>query len=231
MKGSNRPEVDLPHAEMGKVCLRFAPEPSGYLHIGHAKAVLMNKYFAEKYNGKIIIRFDDTNPSKECNEFVESLLVDINTLGISNYEKLTFTYDYFPQLMEMALKLIKEGKAYVDDTPREQMQKERMDGIDSKCRKNTVAENIDLWKEMEAGSQRGLLFCLRGKLDMQDPNKTLRYLVYYRCNLTPHHRVGSKYKIYPAYDFACPFVDSVEGITNALRSSEYQDRKAQYFRI
>ncbi|PWA82702.1 Aminoacyl-tRNA synthetase, class I, conserved site-containing protein [Artemisia annua] len=230
VKASNRPEVDLPHAEMGKVCLRFAPEPSGYLHIGHAKAVLMNKYFAEKYNGKIIIRFDDINPSKESNEFVESLLVDIKTLGI-NYEKVTFTSDYFPQLMEMALKLIKEGKAYVDDTPREQMQKERMDGIDSKCRNNTVAENIDLWKEMEAGSQRGLLCCLRGKLDMQDPNKSLRDPVYYRCNLTPHHRVGSKYKIYPAYDFACPFVDSVEGITHALRSSEYHDREAQYFRI
>ncbi|GJV49192.1 glutamate--tRNA ligase, cytoplasmic [Tanacetum coccineum] len=230
VRASNRPEVDLPDAEMGKVCLRFAPEPSGFLHIGHAKAALMNQYFAQKYKGKVIIRFDDTNPAKESNEFVVSLLIDITTLGII-YEKVTYTSDYFPQLMEMAEKLIKEGKAYVDDTPREQMQKERMDGIDSKCRNNTVEENVNLWNEMKAGSQRGLQCCLRGKLEMQDPNKSLRDPVYYRCNPTPHHRIGSKYKIYPTYDFACPFVDSIEGITHALRSSEYHDRNAQYFRI
>ncbi|PWA55621.1 Aminoacyl-tRNA synthetase, class I, conserved site-containing protein [Artemisia annua] len=230
LKASNQPEVDLPDAEIGKVVLRFAPEPSGYLHIGHAKAALMNKYFAEKYKGKLIIRFDDTNPAKESNEFVDNLLIDIKTLGI-NYEKVTYTSDYFPQLMEMAVKLIKEGKAYVDDTPREQMQKERMDGIDSKCRNNTVDENIKLWEEMKAGSQRGLQCCVRGKLDMQDPNKSLRDPVYYRCNPIPHHRIGSEYKIYPTYDFACPFVDSIEGITHALRSSEYHDRNAQYFRI
>ncbi|KAI3754936.1 hypothetical protein L1987_54728 [Smallanthus sonchifolius] len=227
---SSRPEVDLPDAEMGKVCLRFAPEPSGYLHIGHSKAALMNQYFAQRYNGKVIVRFDDTNPAKESSEFVDNLLIDIKTLGI-NYEKVTYTSDYFPQLMEMAEKLIKEGKAYIDDTPREQMQKERMDGIDSKCRNNSVDENMRLWKEMISGSERGLQCCLRGKLDMQDPNKSLRDPVYYRCNPIPHHRIGSKYKIYPTYDFACPFVDSVEGITHALRSSEYHDRNAQYYRI
>ncbi|GKF26794.1 glutamate--tRNA ligase, cytoplasmic [Tanacetum coccineum] len=111
------------------------------------------------------------------------------------------------------------------------MQKERMDGIDSKCRNNTVHENFELLKEMNAGSQRGLQCCLRGKLNMQDPNKSLRDPVYYRCNPIPHHRIGSKYKIYPTYDFACPFVDSIEGITHALRSSEYHDRNAQYLRI
>ncbi|KAK1430084.1 hypothetical protein QVD17_12587 [Tagetes erecta] len=227
---SSRPEVDLPDAEMGKVCLRFAPEPSGYLHIGHSKAALMNQYFAQRYNGKVIVRFDDTNPAKESNEFVDNLLVDIKTLGI-NYENVTYTSDYFPQLMDMAEKLIKEGKAYVDDTPREEMQKERMDGIDSKCRNNSVEENLTLWKEMISGSERGLQCCLRGKLDMQDPNKSLRDPVYYRCNPIPHHRIGSKYKIYPTYDFACPFVDSIEGITHALRSSEYHDRNAQYYRI
>ncbi|KVH99452.1 glutamate--tRNA ligase, cytoplasmic [Cynara cardunculus var. scolymus] len=229
-KVTSRPEVDLPDAEMGKVCLRFAPEPSGYLHIGHSKAALMNQYFAQRYNGKVIVRFDDTNPSKESSEFVDNLLIDIKTLGI-NYEKVTYTSDYFPQLMEMAEKLMREGKAYIDDTPREQMQKERMDGIDSKCRNNSLDENIKLWKEMIAGSERGLQCCLRGKLDMQDPNKSLRDPVYYRCNPIPHHRIGSKYKIYPTYDFACPFVDSIEGITHALRSSEYHDRNAQYYRI
>ncbi|KAL4564316.1 hypothetical protein LXL04_028376 [Taraxacum kok-saghyz] len=227
---SNRPEVDLPHAEMGKVCLRFAPEPSGYLHIGHSKAALMNQYFAQKYNGKVIIRFDDTNPAKESSEFVDNLLIDIQTLGIK-YEKITYTSDHFPHLLQMAEKLIKEGKAYIDDTPRETMQKERMDGIESKCRNQTITQNLKLWNEMILGTERGLECCLRGKLDMQDPNKSMRDPVYYRCNPIAHHRIGSKYKIYPTYDFACPFVDSVEGITHALRSSEYHDRNAQYYRI
>ncbi|MBA0600809.1 hypothetical protein Gorai_004007 [Gossypium raimondii] len=223
-------EIDLPYAELGKVRLRFAPEPSGYLHIGHSKAALLNQYFAQRYQGEVILRFDDTNPTKESNEFVENLIKDVETLGIK-YQKITYTSDYFPKLMDMAEKLIKEGKAYVDDTPREQMQKERMDGIESKCRSNSVEENLKLWKEMIAGSERGLQCCLRGKLDMQDPNKSLRDPVYYRCNPVPHHRIGAKYKLYPTYDFACPFVDAEEGITHALRSSEYHDRNAQYYRI
>ncbi|GAB2224372.1 hypothetical protein Drorol1_Dr00005127 [Drosera rotundifolia] len=232
VSGRSSSEIDLPNAEVGKVCLRFAPEPSGYLHIGHAKAALLNKYFAEKYEGRLIIRFDDTNPAKESSEFVDNLLKDIKTLGIVYSDKdVTYTSDYFPQLMKMAEDLIQQGKAYVDDTPREQMKKERMDGTESKCRNNSVDKNIKLWKEMIAGSERGLMCCLRGKLDMQDPNKSLRDPVYYRCNPMPHHRIGSKYKLYPTYDFACPFVDSVEGITHALRSSEYHDRNAQYHRI
>lgn len=229
-KAPSRPKVELPGAEVGKVCVRFAPEPSGYLHIGHSKAALLNKHFAETYKGRLIVRFDDTNPAKESNEFVENLLKDIETLGIV-YDAVTYTSDYFPQLMEMAENLIHQGKAYVDDTPREQMQKERMEGIESKCRNNSVEKNLELWKEMIAGSDRGLMCCIRGKLDMQDPNKSLRDPVYYRCNLMPHHRIGSKYKVYPTYDFACPFVDSIEGISHALRSSEYHDRNAQYFRI
>ncbi|CAH1419869.1 unnamed protein product [Lactuca virosa] len=228
---SNRPEFDLPHAEMGKVCLRFAPEPSGFLHIGHAKAALLNQYFAQKYNGKIILRFDDTNPAKESNEFVDSLITDVGTLGIK-YEKITYTSDYFQILMEMAEKLIKEGKAYIDDTPREQMKHERMEGIESKCRNQSIDENIKLWNQMILGTERGLQCCLRGKFpSMQDPNKSMRDPVYYRCNPMPHHRIGSKYKIYPTYDFACPFVDSYEGITHALRSSEYHDRNPQYFKV
>ncbi|KDP23319.1 hypothetical protein JCGZ_23152 [Jatropha curcas] len=228
--GSRTSEVDLPDAEIGKVRLRFAPEPSGYLHIGHAKAGLLNQYFAQRYKGELIVRFDDTNPSKESSEFVDNLLKDIETLGIT-YVKVTHTSDYFDKLMEKAEELIRQGKAYVDDTPREQMQKERMDGIESKCRNNSVEENLKLWKEMIAGSERGLQCCLRGKLDMQDPNKSLRDPVYYRCNPVPHHRIGSKYNIYPTYDFACPYVDAIEGISHALRSSEYHDRNAQYYRI
>ncbi|OAY42471.1 glutamate--tRNA ligase, cytoplasmic [Manihot esculenta] len=228
--GSRTSEVDLPDAEIGKVRLRFAPEPSGFLHIGHAKAALLNQYFAHRYQGELIVRFDDTNPAKESSEFVENLLKDIETLGIK-FKKVTHTSDYFDKLMEKAEELIRQGKAYIDDTPREQMQKERMDGIESKCRNNSVEENLKLWKEMMKGSERGLQCCLRGKLDMQDPNKSLRDPVYYRCNPVPHHRIGSKYNIYPTYDFACPYVDAIEGISHALRSSEYHDRNAQYHRI
>ncbi|KAF6142738.1 hypothetical protein GIB67_018449 [Kingdonia uniflora] len=231
-KVGSRPtfEVDLPDAKQGEVCLRFAPEPSGYLHLGHSKAALLNQYFAQRYNGRLIIRFDDTNPAKESSEFVENLLIDIETLGVK-YDAVTYTSDYFPELMKKAESLILNGKAYVDDTPREQMQKERMDGIESQCRSHTHEKNMELWKEMIAGSERGLQCCVRGKLDMQDPNKSLRDPVYYRCNPIPHHRIGSEYKIYPTYDFACPYVDAKEGITHALRSSEYHDRNAQYYRI
>ncbi|CAB4314765.1 unnamed protein product [Prunus armeniaca] len=132
-KAGSRPtfEVDLPEAEVGKVRLRFAPEPSGFLHIGHSKAALLNQYFAQRYQGQLIVRFDDTNPAKESNEFVDNLLKDIETLGIK-YETVTYASDYFPLLMEMVENLICQGKAYVDDTPREEMQKERMDGIESK---------------------------------------------------------------------------------------------------
>ncbi|MCL7028763.1 hypothetical protein MKW94_018983 [Papaver nudicaule] len=223
-------DIDLPDAKVGEVCLRFAPEPSGYLHLGHSKAALLNYYFAKKYDGLLYIRFDDTNPSKESNEFVDNILNDIKTLGIE-WDDIKYTSDYFPDLLGMAERLILEGKAYIDDTPQELMQKERMDGIESKSRNNTVTKNMYLWKEMIQGSDRGQQCCLRGKLDMQAQNKSLRDPVYYRCNLVPHHRVGEEYKIYPTYDFACPFVDASEGITHALRSSEYHDRNAQYYRI
>ena len=229
-KVSTASEVDLPGAKLGQVRLRFAPEPSGYLHIGHAKAALLNHYFARRYKGELILRFDDTNPAKESSEFVDNLIKDVSTLGIE-YSKITYTTDYFPQLLDMAEKLMREGKAYVDDTPRETMQKERMDGIESRCRNQSLEENLLLWKEMIAGSERGIQCCVRGKLDMQDPNKALRDPVYVRCTTIPHHRIGDKYKAYPTYDFACPFVDATEGITHALRSSEYHDRNAQYYRI
>uniref|UniRef100_A0A803MFD2 Glutamate--tRNA ligase n=1 Tax=Chenopodium quinoa TaxID=63459 RepID=A0A803MFD2_CHEQI len=223
---SNLPEIELPNAEVGKVCLMFAPEPNGYLHIGHSKAALLNKYFVDKYKGRLIVRLDDTNPAKESTEFVESLLKDIGSLSIV-YDAITYTSDYFPQLMDMAEKLIREGKAYVDHTPVDQMRIERDKGFESKSRNNSVSKNLELWKEMILGSNRGLMCCLRGKLDFQNPNKCLRDPVYYRCNLAHHHRVGFKYKLYPTYDFASPFVDALEGITHVLRSNEYRDRDDQ----
>ncbi|GBG78275.1 hypothetical protein CBR_g26306 [Chara braunii] len=224
-------DVKLPGAEEGKVVTRFPPEASGYLHVGHAKAALLNEYFARMYKGKLLIRFDDTNPAKEKEEYEESILADLARLGIKGDAPVTYTSDYFEQLLQLAERLIKEGKAYVDDTPVEQMRKERMDGIESKRRNATVEENLANWRLMVEGKPEGQVFCLRGKMDMQAANKALRDPVYYRCNQTPHNRTGSKYKLYPTYDFACPYVDSVEGVTHALRSSEYHDRNDQYYRV
>lgn len=221
-------DIGLPGAEMGKVVTRFPPEPSGYLHIGHAKAALLNQYFAELYKGKLLVRFDDTNPSKEKDEFVENIIKDIADLGL-RYEQLTYTSDYFPEMEDLAVNMIKAGTLYADDTPVDQMREERMEGIESKCRNRPVEETLHIFEEMKQGSEVGLVNCLRLKMDMQALNKALRDPVAYRCNLTPHWRTGTKYKVYPTYDFACPFVDSVEGVTHALRSSEYKDREAQYY--
>lgn len=223
-------ELLLPGAEMGKVVTRFPPEPSGYLHIGHAKAALLNAHFAKTYKGKLIVRFDDTNPSKEKDEFVENILTDIATLGIK-YDQLTYTSDYFDALLKQAELLIKAGVLYADDTPVEQMREERMAMIESKRRGRSVEENLELWKEMVSGSEVGLTNCMRFKLNMKDNNGCMRDPVAYRCNLTPHHRTGTKYKVYPTYDCACPYVDAHEGVTHALRTSEYKDREAQYYWI
>uniref|UniRef100_A0A7S0WYI8 glutamate--tRNA ligase n=1 Tax=Chlamydomonas leiostraca TaxID=1034604 RepID=A0A7S0WYI8_9CHLO len=221
-------DIGLPGAEMGKVVTRFPPEPSGYLHIGHAKAALLNQYFADMYKGKLLVRFDDTNPSKEKDEFVENIVKDIQDLGL-RYDKITYTSDYFPQLLDMGERLIKAGQMYADDTPVEQMREERMNKVESRCRSRSVEENLKIWEEMKAGSPVGLANAMRFKLDMQSVNGALRDPVAFRCNLTHHWRTGHKYKVYPTYDCACPFVDAVEGVTHALRTSEYKDREEQYY--
>ncbi|CAI5963814.1 unnamed protein product [Closterium sp. NIES-64] len=371
-------ELELPGAVYGQVVTRFPPEPSGFMHIGHAKAALMNQFFAEKYGGKMLVRFDDTNPSKEKDEFVESILADMARLGLT-WDTITHTSDYFDGLIvswcggggrrgaeggegdrggraalagvmdgfvvsevvrrvtggttgagaarheargiAMCEKLIREGKAYVDSTPKEQMREERMVGTESACRGHSIERNLELWAEMLKGSDVGKECCVRAKWDMQhsgernlqpwtemlkgrqrcgqivlralrakwdmrvgggragswmvdkwgmqwcviqaahlkvtktlrDPvyfrvdasglphlrtaqgpmNKTLRDPVYFRVDASglPHLRTGTKYKAYPTYDFACPYVDSIEGVTHALRSSEYHDRNEQYYRV
>lgn len=221
-------EIDLPDAKIGEVVTRFPPEPSGYLHIGHAKAALLNQYFAQAYKGKLIIRFDDTNPSKEKTEFQDSILEDLELLGIKG-DRITYSSDYFQEMYELCVKLIKEGKAYCDDTPTEKMREERMDGIASARRERSVEENLKIFTEdMKNGTEEGLKNCVRAKIDYAALNKTLRDPVIYRCNLTPHHRTGSEWKMYPTYDFCVPIVDSIEGVTHALRTIEYRDRNAQY---
>ncbi|PNW76392.1 hypothetical protein CHLRE_11g467547v5 [Chlamydomonas reinhardtii] len=223
-------DIGLPGAEEGKVVTRFPPEPSGYLHIGHAKAALLNQYFADMYKGKLLVRFDDTNPSKEKDEFVENIMKDIADLGL-RYEKLTYTSDYFPQLLDLGERMIRAGLMYADDTPVEAMREQRGRGEESACRGRSVEENLRLWEEMKAGSEVGLANAMRFKIDMKSVNGTMRDPVAFRCNLTHHWRTGTKYKLYPTYDCACPFVDAVEGVTHALRTSEYRDREEQYYWI
>ncbi|KAI5807117.1 tRNA synthetases class I, catalytic domain-containing protein [Geopyxis carbonaria] len=220
-------EIGLLDTEQG-VVTRFPPEPSGYLHIGHAKAAMLNQYFAEHYKGKLIIRFDDTNPTKEKQEFQDSIIEDLRLLGIHG-DVITYTSDHFDRLYEEAIKLIKMGKAYCDDTIQEKMRAERMDGIASVRRDRTVEENLRLFEEMNKASEEGRINCLRAKMSVDNPNKAMRDPVIYRCNPEPHHRTGSKYKMYPTYDFACPLVDCFEGVTHALRTIEYRDRNPQYW--
>eukprot|EP00123_Amoebidium_parasiticum_P015370 comp22933_c0_seq1/m.36330 comp22933_c0_seq1/g.36330 ORF comp22933_c0_seq1/g.36330 comp22933_c0_seq1/m.36330 type:complete len:1363 (-) comp22933_c0_seq1:376-4464(-) len=217
----------LPGAEMGKVVVRFPPEASGYLHIGHAKAALLNHIYATEYKGTLIFRFDDTNPVKEKEHFEEVILEDVKLLGIT-YDKFSYTSDYFDLMLELAEKLIKEGKAYVDDTPVDKMREERSACVESPSRSNTIEQNLALWEEMKKGSEKGVQCALRAKIDMKHLNGCMRDPVLYRCNATPHLRTKDKYKLYPTYDFACPIVDSVEGVTHALRTNEYRDRQEQY---
>jgi glutamyl-tRNA synthetase len=197
--------LGLANAEDGKVVTRFPPEPSGYLHIGHAKAALLNQYFAKMYHGKLIIRFDDTNPSKERvsvsepilsvainasqSEFEETILEDLHLMDVHG-DVVTHTSDHFQTLFELAIKLIKSGQAYTDDTEQAQMRLERGDGIASAHRDDSVEQNLKHFEEMTAGTTEGLRWCLRAKISVDNPNKAMRDPVIYRCNVLPHHRTG-----------------------------------------
>ncbi|CAH0690016.1 unnamed protein product [Spodoptera exigua] len=220
--------VELPHAEMGKVVVRFPPEASGFLHIGHAKAALLNQYYQQAFQGKLIMRFDDTNPAKENAEYEKVILEDVEMLEIKP-DLFTHTSQYFDLMLDYCVKLIKEGKAFVDDTPAEQMKNEREQKIDSKNRNNSVERNLELWEEMKKASDIGVQCCVRAKIDMQSPNGCLRDPTIYRCKPEVHPRTGTQYKVYPTYDFACPIVDSIEGVTHVLRTMEYHDRDPQFY--
>ena len=204
-------------------------ETRGYLHIGHAKAALLSDYFAHQaYKGTLRLRLDDTNPDKEKEEYQDAIIEDLALMGIKP-DVLSYTSDYFDYLYDMCVRLIKEGHAYADDTDQETMRDERWKGIASKRRDRTVEENLRIFEDMKKGSEEGQQNCIRAKLSVDNPNKAMRDPVIYRCNIeTPHHRTGTKWKMYPMYDFACPVVDSHEGVTHALRSTEYTDRNPQY---
>ncbi|XP_043917515.1 bifunctional glutamate/proline--tRNA ligase isoform X9 [Protopterus annectens] len=220
--------VELPGAEMGKVVVRFPPEASGYLHIGHAKAALLNQHYQVTFKGKLIMRFDDTNPEKEKEDFEKVILEDVSMLNIKP-DQFTYTSDHFDTIMKFAENLIKEGRAYVDDTPPEQMKQDREQRIESKNRSNSVEKNLHMWEDMKKGTDYGQTCCLRAKIDMNSNNGCMRDPTIYRCKNEAHPRTGTKYKIYPTYDFACPIVDSVEGVTHALRTTEYHDRDEQFY--
>jgi bifunctional glutamyl/prolyl-tRNA synthetase len=219
--------VDLPGAELGKVVVRFPPEASGFLHVGHAKAALLNYHYKEIFQGRLIMRFDDTNPAKEKEEYEEVILDDMKMLKIK-YDHFSRTSDHFETILAYCEKLLKEGKAYVDNTDAETMKAEREAKKESKNRNNSVAKNLELWEEMKKASEVGTTCAVRAKIDMNSMNGCMRDPTIYRCKPEPHPATGTKYKVYPTYDFACPIVDSVEGVTHALRTTEYMDRDDQF---
>lgn len=206
----------------------------GYLHIGHAKAALLNDYFAnEAFNGKLIVRFDDTNPSKEKQEYEDSIVEDVKLLGIK-IDRITHTSDYFQELYDTAEKMIRAGKAYADDTDPEIQKKDRMNRLPSARRDRPAEESLAIFKEMKEGTELGRKHCIRARIAFDSSNGSLRDPVIYRFpnfqdkEPAPHHRTGWTWNIYPTYDFACPVVDSLEGVTHALRTTEYADRNEQY---
>ena len=215
-----------------RVHTRFPPEPNGYLHIGHAKSICLNFGIAKKYGGLTNLRFDDTNPSKENTEFVESIKKDVKWLGFDWGDRLYYTSDYFDQIYEYAVKLIKLGKAYVDDLTSEQIKAYRgtfnTPGKESPYRNRSVEENLRLFEEMKAGKYADGEKVLRANIDMASPNINMRDPVIYRILHATHHRTGDKWCIYPMYDFAHPVSDAIERITHSICTLEFEDHRPLY---
>ena len=225
-------DKDLAEGVYDHVCTRFPPEPNGYLHIGHAKSILLNYGLAEKYNGEFHMRFDDTNPTKEKTEFVESIKEDIKWLGADWQDHLYFASDYFDQMYECAVKLIKKGKAFVCDLTAEQMREYRgtltEPGKESPYRNRSVEENLELFENMRAGKYADGEKVLRAKIDMASPNINMRDPIIYRVARMTHHNTGDKWCIYPMYDFAHPIEDAIEGITHSICTLEFEDHRPLY---
>ena len=216
----------------GRVLTRFPPEPNGYLHIGHAKSICLNFGLAAEFGGLCNFRFDDTNPSKEDIEYVESIMEDVRWLGFDCDDRLYYASDYFDQLYEWAIQLTKVGKAYVDSLSADQIRDYRgtltEPGKDSPYRNRTVEENLDLFERMRAGEFNEGAHVLRAKIDMASPNLNMRDPVLYRIKKASHHRTGDKWCIYPMYDYAHGQSDSIEGITHSICTMEYEDHRPLY---
>ena len=224
-------DEDLKEGKYTYVKTRFPPEPNGYLHIGHAKALWIDFSTAEKYGGKCNLRFDDTNPAKEDEEFVDAIMEDIHWLGY-DWDKLCYGSSYFDQCYELAVKLIKMGVAYVDDLTKDEMREYRgtltEPGKNSPYRDRSVEENLDLFERMKNGEFEDGAKTLRAKIDMSSPNMNMRDPALYRILHLKHHQTGDKWCIYPMYDFAHPIQDAIEGITHSLCSLEYEAHRPLY---
>ena len=225
-------EKDLAEGKYETICTRFPPEPNGYLHIGHAKSILLNYGLSQEYNGKFNLRFDDTNPTKEKIEFVESIKADVKWLGADWEDRLFFASNYFDQMYEAAIKLIKKGKAFVCDLTAEQIREYRgtltEPGKNSPYRDRSVEENLDLFERMKNGEFEDGTKVLRAKIDMASPNINMRDPVIYRVAHMTHHNTGDKWCIYPMYDFAHPIEDAIEGITHSICTLEFEDHRPLY---
>ena len=225
-------EKDLAEGVYDHVCTRFPPEPNGYLHIGHAKSILLNYGLSQEYNGEFHMRFDDTNPTKEKTEFVDSIKADIQWLGADWKDHLYYASDYFPQMYEAAVKLIKKGKAFVCDLSAEEIREYRgtltEPGKESPYRNRSVEENLDLFERMKNGEFEDGSKVLRAKIDMASPNINMRDPVIYRVAHMHHHRTGDTWCIYPMYDFAHPIEDAIEGITHSICTLEFEDHRPLY---
>ncbi len=223
---------DLREGRFDRVHTRFPPEPNAYLHIGHAKAIWIDYGIAQEFGGKFNLRFDDTNPAKEEQEFVDAIIEDVRWLGADWEDRLFFGSDYFEQTYEWAIELIKKGRAYVCDLSPEEVIEMRgtptTPGTDSPYRNRSVEENLDLFRRMRAGEFPDRSRTLRAKIDMASPNLNMRDPVMYRILHTEHHRQGDKWCIYPMYDFAHPLQDSIEGITHSLCTLEYEIHRPLY---
>ena len=225
-------DKDLEEGVYDTVHTRFPPEPNGYLHIGHAKSILLNYGLAQKYNGKFNLRFDDTNPTKEKIEFVESIKADVEWLGADYEDRLFFASNYFQQMYEGAVKLIKKGKAYVCDLTAEEIRAYRgtltEPGKNSQYRDRSVEENLQLFENMKNGMYEDGEKVLRAKIDMASPNMNMRDPVIYRVAHMTHHNTGDQWCIYPMYDYAHPVEDAIEGITHSICTLEFEDHRPLY---
>lgn len=225
-------DKDLAEGVCDTVHTRFPPEPNGYLHIGHAKSILLNAGLAKQYGGQFNLRFDDTNPTKEKSEFVESIKADVRWLGADFEDRLFFASDYFEQMYEGALKLIRKGKAYVSDLTAEQMREYRgtltEPGTNDPNRDRSVEENLRLFEEMKEGRYADGEKTLRAKIDMASPNINMRDPILYRVAHLSHQNTGDKWCIYPMYDYAHPIEDAIEGITHSICTLEFEDHRPLY---
>nr|WP_024836883.1 glutamine--tRNA ligase/YqeY domain fusion protein [Clostridium sp. 12(A)] len=225
-------DKDLSEGVYNHVQTRFPPEPNGYLHIGHAKSILLNYGLAQKYGGKFNLRFDDTNPTKEKTEFVESIMEDVKWLGADFSDRLFFASNYFQEMYDCAVLLIKKGKAFVCDLTAEEIREYRGDfktpGKESPYRNRSVEENLKLFEEMKAGIYKDGEKVLRAKIDMASPNINMRDPVIYRVARMTHHNTGDAWCIYPMYDFAHPIEDAIENITHSICTLEFEDHRPLY---